>query len=318
MAKPVVLMMGRGTDRVRERIGGHFELVDAVDGRAPAGRAGEIEAVAASFGRCDAALIDSLPNVKVIANYGVGYDNVDARHAASKGVIVTHTPNVLNDEVANTAILLLLATDRKLVAYDRYVREGRWESDGAAPLTRGVRGKWVGIVGLGRIGATIADKLSSCFGAEIAYHSRSKKDSPYRYYDDLVEMARDSDALIVVTPGGPATEKLVSREVMEALGPEGTLVNVARGTVVDEAALVDLLQSGKLGAAGLDVFEKEPSVPDALKAMTDNVVLAPHIGSATRETRAAMGDLMVDNAIAVSKGEKPLTPVPECRHLVDG
>ena len=242
-------------------------------------------------------------------------DSVDAEHAATKGVLVTHTPTVLDDEVANTAILLLLATDRKLVAYDRYVREGRWEREGAPPLTRGVRDRLVGIVGLGRIGSTIAEKLESAFGARIAYHGRSEKDVPYEYYADLTEMARAADALIVVTPGGPETEKLVDREVIEALGPDGTLVNVARGTVVDEAALVDALQFGKLGGAGLDVFENEPHVPDALKRM-ENVVLTPHIGSATEETRRAMGDLVVDNIIAVLSGEQPRTPVPESRALL--
>ena len=308
-----VLVLGRITDHMRSRLADRFELLAEDD---VASRSDEIEAVALGMGgSCRADMIDRLPNAKVISNYGVGYDSVDAEHAATKGILVTHTPTVLDDEVANTAILLLLATDRKLVAYDRYVREGRWEREGAPPLTCGVRDRLVGIVGLGRIGSTIAEKLEGAFGARIAYHGRSEKDVPYEYYADLTEMARAADALIVVTPGGPETEKLVDREVIEALGPGGTLVNVARGTVVDEAALVDALQSGKLGGAGLDVFENEPHVPDALKQMK-NVVLTPHIGSATEETRRAMGDLVVDNIIAVLSGEQPRTPVPESRALL--
>ena len=313
MSAPV-LVLGRITDRMRDRLLKRFELIDetALDARAD-----EIAAVALGMGgRCRADTIDRLPNAKVISNYGVGYDGVDADYAAKKGIVVTHTPSVLDDEVANTAILLLLATDRRLVAYDRYVREGRWQSEGAPPLTRGVRDRLIGIVGLGRIGSTIAEKLKTAFGARIAYHGRSEKDVPYTYYADLVAMARDADALIVVTPGGPETEKLVGREVIDALGPEGTLVNVARGTVVDEAALVEALQAGRLGAAGLDVFENEPHVPDALKTM-ENVVLTPHIGSATIETRNAMGDLVCENIELVMDGKRPKTPVPESAGLVE-
>ena len=309
-----VLVLGRITDRMRDRLAERYELINEDDLEA---RGEEVAAVALGMGgKCRADTIDRVPNARIVSNYGVGYDGVDAEHAATKGIIVTHTPSVLDDEVANTAILLLLATDRRLVAYDRYVREGRWEREGSPPLTRGVRDRLVGIVGLGRIGSTIAEKLEGAFGARIAYHGRSEKDVPYDYYPDLPEMARAADALIVVTPGGPETEKLVSAEVIEALGPEGTLVNVARGTVVDETAMLEALGNRKLGAAGLDVFENEPRVPDALKAM-ENVVLAPHIGSATEETRRAMGDLVVDNIIAVLDGGKPKTPVPESRGLLD-
>ena len=312
--KPVLVMLGGATPHVRERLSGRFQTVEWTDGKAPSEAPEAVAATVYAGGRCPAATIDAMPKLRVIGNYGVGYDGVDAEHAASKGIVVTNTPDVLDDEVANTAILLLLAVDRKLVPYDRYVRDGRWEREGAPPLTRGVRGRTVGIVGLGRIGSTVAEKLEGAFGARIVYHSRSSKDVPYPYYPNLVAMARDVDALIVVTPGGPDTEKLISREVMEALGPEGTLVNISRGTVVDEAAMIELLQSGALGAAGLDVFEREPHVPEALRAMSQ-VVLAPHIGSATEETRAAMGDLMVDNVFAVMDGKPPLTPVPECEDI---
>ena len=314
--KPVLVMVGGATPRVRERLSERFRAIEWSEGDAPPEAKDAIAAAVYAGGSCSAETIDAMPNLRVIGNFGVGYDGVDAEHAAEKGIVVTNTPDVLDDEVANTAILLLLAVDRKLVLYDRYVREGRWEREGTPPLTRGVRGRTVGIVGLGRIGSTVAEKLDKAFGARIVYHSRSKKDAPYPYYDDLVAMAREADALIVVTPGGPDTEKLVSREVMEALGSEGTLVNIARGSVVDETAMIELLQSGALGAAGLDVFEREPHVPEALREMSQ-VVLSPHIGSATEETRAAMGDLMVDNVLAVINGKPPLTPVPECKGIAN-
>ena len=311
--RPVLLLLGRATPRIRERLDRRFEVIEDAGARA-----GEVVAVAAGMGAAvGAEVIDALPALKVIGNYGVGYDAVDAAHAASRGIVVTHTPNVLNDEVANTAVMLLLAADRRLVEFDAHVREGRWESDGAAPLTRGLRGRTVGIVGLGRIGHAIADKLSAAFGATILYHSRSEKDVPYGYRPDLVAMAREADALVVVTPGGPDTRHLVSREVMEALGPEGTLVNVARGTVVDEEAMTDLLSSGGLGRAGLDVFEDEPRVPGALRALP-NTVLLPHVGSATEETRAAMGDLMCAGIEDVIDGRRPEAPVPEAGGLADG
>lgn len=307
-ARPSVLVLGRITPPMRERLERSFEVLDDASGREA-----DVRGIAAGMGASvDAATIDRHPNLAAISNYGVGYDAVDAAHAAARGVIVTHTPDVLNDEVANTAILLLLAADRRLVELDRYVREGAWERDGAAPLTRGLRGRTVGIVGLGRIGATIADKLSGAFGARILYHARSQKASPHEYRADLVAMARDSDALVVVVPGGAATERLVDREVMAALGPDGTLVNVARGTVVDETAMIELLESGGLGRAGLDVFEAEPRVPERLRALP-NVVLLPHVGSATGETRAAMGDLVCEGLEDVLAGRRPRAPVPEAR-----
>ena len=308
--RPVLLLLGRATPRIRERLDDRFEVIEEAGDRA-----GEVVALAAGMGaKVGADVIDALPALKVIGNYGVGYDAVDAAHAAERGVIVTHTPNVLNDEVANTAILLLLAADRRLVEFDAYVRDGRWEGEGAAPLTRGLRGRTVGIVGLGRIGLAIADKLAAAFGATILYHSRSEKDAPYGYRADLIAMARECDALIVVTPGGPETRHLVGRDAMEALGPDGTLVNVARGTVVDEEAMIDLLASGALGRAGLDVFEEEPRVPKALRDLP-NTVLLPHVGSATEETRAAMGDLMCAGIEDVIDGRRPEAPVPEARGL---
>ena len=268
----------------------------------------------ATFGWAPAALIDRLPKLKLISSFGVGYDGVAATHAAEKGVIVTHTPNVLNDDVANTTILLILATMRRLVEQDRYLRDGRWVKEGNAPLTRSIAGKVVGIVGLGRIGEAIAHKLS-VFNCQTVYHSRNPKPQvDHTYYGNLVEMAQDCDILIAITPGGPATNKLINRAVIEALGPEGTLINVARGSVVDETELVSALEDGRLGAAGLDVFEDEPNVPNALIGM-DNVVLTPHVASATWETRQALSDLVVENLVTYFGKGAAVSPVPECADL---
>jgi lactate dehydrogenase-like 2-hydroxyacid dehydrogenase len=268
----------------------------------------------ASFGYGPASAIDKLPALEIISSFGVGYDGVDTNHAVSKGVMVGHTPDVLNDEVANTAIMLVLATMRRLVEFDAHVRSGAWEKNGNAPLTRGLAGKTVGIVGLGRIGEAIAEKLS-VFNCTVVYHSRNKKnDASLQYFGDLVEMATASDVLIVITPGGPATNKLVNRQVMDALGPQGTLINLARGSVVDEAALITALQDGRLGSAGLDVFENEPHVPKSLCALS-NVVLQPHVGSATEETRAAMAQRVVDNLLSFEKTGSPINLVPECESL---
>lgn len=270
----------------------------------------------ASFGWAPADIIDLMPNLKMISSYGVGYDGVDADYAASKGIMVGHTPDVLNDEVANTVIALLLATDKCIVAFDKYVRSGDWENNGPAPLTRGLAGKKVGIVGLGRIGETVAEKLA-VFHCHVAYHTRTQKSHvDYPYFADLVELATDSDILIIITPGGAATNKLINEQVLNALGPQGTLINVSRGTVVDEQAMIVALQDGRLGAAGLDVFEKEPHVPQALCEL-ENVVLAPHIGSATIETRQAMSDRVVENMVAFFNDGKPINLVPECSALLD-
>lgn len=262
-------------------------------------------------------IMAALPNLKIISGYGVGYDAVDAPAAAARGIVVTHTPNVLNDDVANTAVMLLLAVTRRLVRDDAYVRAGKWTGFGAAPLTRSIAGKKVGILGLGRIGETIANKLEAAFGCVICYHSRSAKPVKWQYFADLKDMAAAVDHLVVITPGGPATDKLVNRAVIDALGPDGTLINVARGSVVDEAEMVKALEDGRLGGAGLDVFEHEPKVPEALFPM-DNVVLLPHVGSATVETRQAMGDLVTENLHRFFTDGTVTSPVPECAHLAKG
>jgi lactate dehydrogenase-like 2-hydroxyacid dehydrogenase len=267
-------------------------------------------AISAGHWKYDDAMLDRFPKLEIVANYGVGYDPIDTTACAKRGIVATNTPDVLNDEVADTTIALLLAAIRRIPQADRYVRSGKW-LQAAFPLTPTLIGRMVGIVGLGRIGLTIAKRLEAFAIRGIAYHSRTPKaDAPYAYYANLVDMARDCDVLIVITPGGAATRKLVNRDVLEALGPGGCLVNVARGTVVDEDALVECLQTGKLGMAGLDVFEHEPKVPEALFAL-DNVVLAPHVGSATHHTRDAMGMLVVENLVAWKNGKAPVTPVPE-------
>ena len=254
-----------------------------------------------------------MPNLQLISCYGVGYDAIDATGAAAAGIKVTHTPNVLNAEVATTALLLIMACYRELLRDDAYVRSGAWETEGHTQLTRSVDNQTVGILGLGRIGQAIADKLAP-FNPTILYHTRTPKEVPYRYCPDLVEMARECDVLVCITPGGAATRHLVNAEVIEALGPQGTLVNVSRGSVVDESALIEALQNGKLGWAGLDVFEHEPKVPQALREL-HNVVLLPHVGSATIETRASMGALTVDNLLQHLKDGTVISPVPECAHL---
>lgn len=313
MSKPDLLLISNATERMMDRLNAEFTVHPLAETDLAA--QGEAITAVATDGHLGVrpGIMAALPNLEVISCYGVGYDAIDTGEAVRRGILVSHTPNVLNDEVANTAIMLMLAVSRNLVANDTYVRAGRWEAEGNPPLSRSVQERTVGILGLGRIGQTIADRLAM-FDATVLYHGRSKKDVPYRYYDDLTAMAADCDFLVCITPGGAGTEKIVNAAVLDALGPEGVLINVSRGSVVDEAALVSALQDGRLGGAGLDVFEREPKVPEALFAM-DNVVLQPHVGSATVETRRAMGDLVCDNLSRFLKDGTVITPVPECAHL---
>jgi lactate dehydrogenase-like 2-hydroxyacid dehydrogenase len=304
-------MVGPMMPHVMETLDSEFtvhRLWEAADRAALLNEAGaRVRGIATSGNLgADATLMDALPKLEIVGCYGVGVDSIDLEHAAKRKVIVTNTPDVLNDDVANMAIALLLATSREICSGDRYVREGKWLK-GAMHLTRAIRGRRLGILGLGRIGKDIARK-AEVFGMEIAYHGRSRQDVPYRYFADLVEMARDCDFLVAICPGGPATDKIVDRAVLDALGPEGVFINVARGSVVDEPALVAALQDGRLGGAGLDVFAQEPKVPEALLAM-EQVVLQPHAASATHETRRAMGDLVVENLRAHFAGKPVLTPV---------
>ena len=256
---------------------------------------------------CPPALLEALPNLRLLASFGVGYDAIDVKALAARGVAVTNTPEVLNDAVAEITIGMMIALARDILQADGHVREGRWPS-GNYPLTSQLTGSRVGILGLGRIGRRIAE-LCAGFRMEIAYHGRREQpDQPYRYYSDLVDMAHAVDWLVVIAPSTPQTVGIVSRRVLEALGSKGRLVNVARGNLVDEAALVDLLVSGRLGGAALDVFVNEPRVPEALFALK-NVVLQPHQGSATKVTRRAMGDLVAKNIAAFFAGQPLLTPV---------
>ncbi|HWK45645.1 MAG TPA: 2-hydroxyacid dehydrogenase [Stellaceae bacterium] len=258
-------------------------------------------------GGAKAALMDALPNTEIIGCFGVGYDAIDIDAAKARGIRVTNTPDVLTDDVADLALILLLDAARMVSASDRYVRAGLWPK-ASYRLTQAVAGKTAGIIGLGRIGKAIAKRLEAC-GMRIAYHGRSKQAGvEYPYYATARDLAEASDFLVLASPGGTETYHLVSAEVLAALGPKGTLINIARGSVVDEAAMIEALKNGSLGAAGLDVFENEPHVPEALFGM-DNVVLLPHVGSATLETRQAMGQLMIDNLIAHFAGEPLLTPV---------
>ena len=252
-------------------------------------------------------LIAKLPNLEIIAGFGVGTDNIDLNTAKSAGVRVTNTPDVLNDAVAELTIGLMIALARRIPQGDRFVRDGKWPNAGLGLFTE-LTGKTVGILGLGRIGKEIATRAQA-MKMRVVYHGRKRQENvPYIYYDTLLDMARDSDWLVLIAPGGQGTDRIVSREVLEALGPKGMLVNIARGTLVDEPALVELLANGGLGGAALDVFEKEPQVPEALFAL-DNVVLSPHQGSATHQTRDAMGATLVANLDAHFAGEPLISPV---------
>ena len=270
----------------------------------------EIAAVVTS-GRTgvDAGLMSALPNLGAVVNFGVGYDTTDVDAAAARGVGVSNTPDVLTDCVADTAVGLMIDVMRQFSASDRYVRAGRWPVEGMYPLTRQVSNTRVGIIGLGRIGSAIAKRLSA-FGCTISYHNRNRvADSVYEYVPSPEELAHGVDVLIVAAAGGSGTRKLVGREVIDALGADGYLVNIARGSVVDEKALVAALTQGRLAGAGLDVFADEPNVPDALLTM-DNVVVLPHVGSGTVQTRAAMEALTLRNLDSFLASGQLITPVP--------
>lgn len=258
-------------------------------------------------GGADAALMDALPKLEIISNFGVGVDSIDLDAAKQRKIIVTNTPDVLNDCVADTAMALTVNVVRKFPQAEGHLRAGHWAAKGSYPLTTSLAGKTMGILGLGRIGEEIA-KRAQAFGMKIRYHNRNKKDVAYPYDADPVALARNSDVLMIVTPGGAGTEKLVNARVLDALGPEGYVVNIARGSVIDEPVLLKYLQEKKIAGAGLDVFADEPKVPPAFFTL-DNAVLFPHVGSATTETRTAMGNLQVDNLIAHFAGKAVLTRV---------
>ncbi|WP_419816600.1 2-hydroxyacid dehydrogenase [Glacieibacterium sp.] len=284
-----------------EQLGEHFDLRTVPGPGIRAVVTGGTEGI-------DAATMDALPDLEIISVCAVGYDSTDVAHARSRGIVVTNTPDVLTDDVADLAIGLMLATSRRIAQHDRYVRDGEWVSKGSPPLTRRMSGRRIGILGLGRIGLAIA-KRAEPFATEIAYYSRNKRDDvSYRYAPDVVSLAASVDILVVATSGGKDTAKLVDAATIEALGPDGMLVNIARGSVIDEDTLVAALADGRLGSAGLDVFADEPNVPQALLSM-QNVVLLPHQGSATVETRAVMGQLVIDNLDAHFSGRSLITPL---------
>jgi lactate dehydrogenase-like 2-hydroxyacid dehydrogenase len=241
----------------------------------------------------DGKLMDALPKLEIISNFGVGVDAINLDDAKKRNIIVTNTPDVLNQCVADTALALILNTVRKFPQSEVYLRGGNWASRGPYPLTTSIGGKTLGVLGLGRIGEAIAERAQAC-GMKIRYHNRSRKDVPHPYDPDPATLARNSDVLIVVTPATAETSRIINAKVLDALGPDGYLVNIARGSVVDEPLLLRYLQEKKIAGAGLDVFADEPRVPPEFFTL-DNAVLFPHVGSATVETRKAMGDLQIEN-----------------------
>jgi lactate dehydrogenase-like 2-hydroxyacid dehydrogenase len=315
--KADVLYIGPTRDHLLEQLSKNFTVhlagtQDAADDALIARLAPALRYVAVGGhpGGIDGKLMQKLPKLEVVSSFGVGYDNVDSKHAAANNIIVTNTPDVLNEEVADTALGLLLCTVRHFPQVDRYVRAGTWVEKGDYPLTPSLRDRTVGMVGLGRIGKAITRRLDA-MGVPVVYHTRRPQaDVSYKHYPKLIDMARDVDVLLVITPGGAETRNLINAEVLEALGPNGILINMSRGSVVDEQALIKALQSGKILSAGLDVFADEPHVPKELIAM-DNVVLFPHVGSASVHTRKQMQQLVVDNLVAWHAGKPPVTPVPE-------
>lgn len=263
----------------------------------------------ATFGPAgaDAALMDQLPRLEIISNFGVGVDAIDLAAAAARRIIVTNTPDVLNDCVADTAMALVLATLRRFPQSENYLRSGLWGTRGAYPLTTSLGGKTLGVLGLGRIGEAIA-RRAEAFGMKIRYHNRSRKKVAWPYEPNVLALAKNSDVLLVAAPGGPETARIVNAQVLDALGPQGYVVNIARGSLIDEPVLLRYLREGKIAGAGLDVFDNEPKIDPAWFAV-ENAVLVPHVGSATVETRTAMGNLQVENLRLHFAGKPVKTPV---------
>jgi lactate dehydrogenase-like 2-hydroxyacid dehydrogenase len=314
--KPDVLLIGPSKPLLAKGLEPAFtvhRLIEAKDREAFLnGIADRVRAFAVTYSnqKIDAPFMQRFPGLEIVASFGVGYDHVDAKWAGAHGILVTNTPDVLNEEVADTALGLLLCTVREFPQAVNYLHAGKWEQ-GPYPLTVAtLRDRTVGMVGMGRIGQAIARRLDA-FQVPVVYHSRRPQSAvAYRHYPSLIEMARDVDVLMVIVPGGAETRNLINADVLEALGPRGILINVARGSVVDEPALIAALRDQKIFAAGLDVLVNEPQVPKELMEM-QNVVLFPHLGSASVHTRAAMDQLVVDNLLSWASGKGALTPVPE-------
>jgi lactate dehydrogenase-like 2-hydroxyacid dehydrogenase len=321
-AKPEILLVGPAKPVFVKGLEAAFtvhRLIEAQDREAfLSSLADRVRAFAVSYSnqKVDAKLMERFPKLEIVASFGVGYDHVDAKWAGAHGILVTNTPDVLNEEVADTALGLLLCTVREFPQADRYLRAGKWEQQ-HYPLTKAtLRDRTVGMVGMGRIGQAIARRLDA-FGVPVVYHTRRPRGSvAYRYYPSLLTMAHDVDVLMVIVPGGGETRNLINAQVLDALGPKGIVINVARGSVIDEEALIEALREKRICAAGLDVFVNEPKVPAELIAM-DNVVLFPHLGSATVFTRAQMDQLVVENLLSWAAGKGPLTPVPETPRRMD-
>lgn len=314
---PAILIPGRLHERVVARLSPALPLIRIASGEPQLltdDMKRRVRGIATGT-TVDAAFIDALPNLEIIANFGVGYDVVDAAHAGRCGVMVTNTPDVLTEEVADTTIGLLINAVRELPQAESYLRAGKWVSEGPYRLTSGsLRGRRVGIFGMGRIGLAIARRIEA-FGLPIAYHNRRPVDGlAYEYHPTLKGLATAVDTLICVVPGGAATEKVVNAEIFSALGANGVFVNIGRGSTVDEAALVEALSSGTILAAGLDVFADEPRVPQALIDLP-NAILLPHVGSATLVTRQAMADLVADNILSWFEKGRAVTPVAETIHV---
>jgi lactate dehydrogenase-like 2-hydroxyacid dehydrogenase len=310
-----ILVLHSSIPRVLDELPGRFPTrvekgTAALEGEPDSALDGIRVIVCSGANQVDRAFINRFKNLELIANFGVGYDSVDAVHASTRGILVTHTPDVLTEEVADTALGLLIMAARELGAAERYLRAGHWEAK-PYPLTPGtLRGRTVGLVGLGRIGLAIARRCEG-FGLKLAYCNRSPRaDVSYPYYPTPVALAAAVDTLMVVAPGGAATRHLINKDVLDALGPQGILINIGRGSVVDEAALIAALDEGRILSAGLDVFEDEPRVPAGLIAH-EKITLLPHVGSASQHTRRAMGQLVVDNVVTWLTDRTVLTPVPE-------
>ena len=317
MPKPILLSTGIQMPIVAEGLEKTFEvhwLNKAADPKQLlAGIAPKVTAIctgAHTGVKTDADMIGQMPNLKIIGNLGVGYDSIDIATAAERGIVITNTPDVLNEEVADTALGLLLSTVRELPQAEAYMRAGRWAKEGDYPLTGSLRDRKVGMIGFGRIGKAIARRLEA-FGVPVSYFGRTRQAGvANRFYSDLVAMARDVDTLIAILPGGAATKHIVNAGVLAALGPRGVFINMARGSILDEAALKAALRAKTIHAAGLDVYASEPNFdPDLLTL--PSLVLLPHVGSASQLTRNRMGQLVVDNLAAFAAGKPPPTPVPE-------
>jgi lactate dehydrogenase-like 2-hydroxyacid dehydrogenase len=310
--KHEIVVTAQGHKGTMERLQNEFQSIrlwEAPDRDAALKAAAPRVRAIAQFGhgKVDGKLMDALPKLEIISNFGVGVDAIDLEAAKKRGIVVTNTPDVLNDCVADCGMALVLNTLRKFPQSEGYLRSGFWPTRGPYPLATSVGGKTLGILGLGRIGEAIA-RRAQAFGMKIRYHNRSRKNVSYAYDADAVTLAKNSDVLLVITPGGAATSKLVDARVLDALGPQGYLVNVARGSVVDEPVLLRYLQEKKIAGAGLDVYEHEPKVPAEFYAL-DNAVLFPHVASATVETRKAMGDLQVENLHLHFAGKPVKTPI---------